>query len=244
MRGSVQQIKEACDREPGCLGFNTSGWLKHRIRPSEELVHYAVTEVGLYLKDENFRASSSEPRAPDRSQTASMIRSFDIDGVPLIKIFKRKHKNMNDSLRAGWDLLKGTLNCRYLCCLDSDTLVEENWIERLLTVHRLVRNGIRHPFLVVTGFNSHNHPIFSEHQAYYRKTSLGGVNLFFHSGIYLPVVRKALDDLLWDQVLVNRMRKLEGELICTKPSIGQHIGKVGMWSNRKHFDVAEDFSPT
>jgi len=160
--------------------------------------------------------------------------------VPTIKIFKKRHTNMGDSLRVGWDLLSDVLGCNFLSCLDADTMVKEDWMERLLRLHRCFENKMHHPYYIVSGFNTRNHPIVAEHDHYYLKESIGGLNMFFHRRIYNNL-RHGLNSIYWDSGFVHRIRAMRGKLICTKPSVVQHIGKLGIWSGDHGYDFADDF---
>ena len=147
---------------------------------------------------------------------------------------------MFDSLRVGWDLLTRQLGCTYLCCLDSDTIVVPRWMEALRQLHQEARGWAPNPFTIVTGFNARQHPILADHDTYRLKQSVGGVNLFFHAGVYLAL-RPALTHIRWDLEIAARIRRLQGTLICTRPSVVQHCGRAGLWSRPTTFEVADDF---
>jgi hypothetical protein len=51
---SLQEMKEIADNDPNCIGFNTLGWFKNRIKPVNELMPVTWSEEihdGLYIKD-------------------------------------------------------------------------------------------------------------------------------------------------------------------------------------------------
>lgn len=238
--GDIRKIKQLCDDDPQCAGFNTYGWLKSQINPDLSLMKNTV--FGLYVKDhisqQQKTIHQAEDNCADPQETAALIESFVHPSVPIIKILKTRHGWMYDSLRVGWDLLKNVFNCAYLCCLDSDTIVKKDWINSLITVHHKVKT--KNQYFVVTGFNSTAHPIISKHDGYCIKSSVGGTNLFFHANIYHNL-RHSLNSIDWDDEFVRRIQLMKGVLFCTQPSVIQHIGKDGVWSNGKSYDVAEDF---
>jgi len=239
----LAKIKQRCDDDSRCLGFNSFGYLKLKIRPVGELKDMSDSVCGLYIKEDVAKAMGviKEPAPPTTSgvKTAVLIKEFEMASVPMIKIFKRKHGNMFESLRLGWDLLKGILGCEYLCCLDSDTVVKKDWLMQLIETYHLIAPKMSHPNFLLTGFNADSHHILEEHDRYYIKASVGGINLFYPSRIY-SALRPSLHHIFWDHEMVNRIKLLKGEFFCVRPSVVQHIGKQGLWSGRSH-DVALDF---
>jgi hypothetical protein len=247
-RGSLQDLKARCDRDPRCAGFTSLGTLKTRIRPAHQLVRRRFIEFGLYVKDaRRGEVGAPRPRRRDQllgalrhAQLRAALRHFRVPSVPTVTILKREHGHMFDSLRVGWDLLTRQLGCTYLCCLDSDTIVVPRWMEALRQLHQEARGWAPNPFTIVTGFNARPHPILADHATYRLKQSVGGINLFFHANAY-PVLRPALTHVDWDHEIVDRIRRLQGTLICTRPSVVQHCGRAGLWSRVTAFDVAHDF---
>jgi glycosyltransferase involved in cell wall biosynthesis len=238
--GSIEEIKVQCDRDPECVAFNSLGYLKYRIRPAKEWIPRRNTEFALYVKKQASSGIQRKSEPLPRSLAASTIRDFRMMDVPTIKIFKKRHAGMYDSLRVGWDLLTNVLGCNFLSCLDADTIVKDNWMARLLWLHKHFENEMEHPYYLVSGFNTRNHPISAKHDHYYIKESIGGLNLFFHRRIY-PNLRHGLNSINWDRDFVHRIRAMRGKLICTKPSVVQHIGKSGIWSGGHDYDFADDF---
>jgi glycosyltransferase involved in cell wall biosynthesis len=240
IEGSIEEIKARCDHHPECVAFNSLGYLKYRIRPPKDWILKRNGEIGIYVKNEAACGicRKSEPLPPSRAAPA--IKAFEMTDVPTIKIFKKRHTNMGDSLRVGWDLLSNVLGCSFLSCVDADTIVKEDWMERLLRLHRHFENKIHHPYYIVSGFNTPNHPVAAEYDHYYLKKSIGGANMLFHRRIYHNL-RHGLNSIYWDSGFVHRILAMKGKLICTKPSVVQHIGKVGIWSGDHGYDFAEDF---
>lgn len=236
-------IKKHCDENQHCQGFNTFGFLKSKIRPSCELKNMSRSVCGLYVKENvaDRLGTINEPvlRLNNGFKTAALIKEFAIDSVPIIKIFKRKQGNMFESLRFGWDLLKDLLQCEYLCCLDSDTVLKSDWLKQLRWTYQLIEETMSHPNFLLSGFNASSHSIVEKHDRYYIKASLGGNNLFYASNIYHRL-RPSLYDVFWDHEMVKRIRLLKGGLFCVRPSVVQHIGRLGLWSDN-NYDVALDF---
>ena len=73
------------------------------------------------------------------------------------------------------------------------------------------------------------------------KASLGGCNMCMNVDTYKLILRPVLTDVAWDHSIRTRMEKYNGIYAVTVPSVVQHIGKSGLWSNVKRFDSSSDF---
>ena len=175
--------------------------------------------------------------------TLELIEQFTLPEVQqLIKLTRQnKHGfNIHESLKLGWDLLHYTCQVDYLCNLDSDAIVKPHWLETLQTTY-IQQQQYGHNFLL-TGFNTMNHPIREEHESIYIKESFGGINTFFAAGdFYENTVRPCLSDNTWDWQIVHTMAACDYPVLCTKPSVVQHIGQVGENSTLEKYDFAAEF---
>ena len=111
--GSIEEIKLQCDRDPECVAFNSLGYLKYRIRPAREWIPRRNTEFALYVKNQASSGIQRKSEPLPHSRAASAIRDFRMMDVPTIKIFKKRHAGMYDSLRVGWDLLTNVLGVQF-----------------------------------------------------------------------------------------------------------------------------------
>lgn len=243
-KSKLAELKKYCDQESDCLGFNTFGYLKYRIKKVHELKTISHTVCGLYVKENAAKELpiASGP-APDREtalRTVSLLKSFNIESVPILKVFKRSHGQMYESLRAGWDLLKTVFQCDYLCCLDPDTILKNNWLMRLRDVQHKIERTMMHRNNLLTGFNAHQHSVVEKENDYYVKSSVGGINLFFPSATY-SILRPALTGIFWDYDFGYRIHLMKGKLFCVRPSVIQHVGRRGVWSDGDAYDFALDF---
>jgi glycosyltransferase involved in cell wall biosynthesis len=181
----------------------------------------------------------------NNEETSEFIHSFSIPDVPVLKAF-RIQKNgcrMYESLSYGWGLLHNNFNCTYLCNLDADTIVKKHWLAELRNIYESERQK-KGPF-IITGFNATSHPVISHAEKYYIKKSMGGINLFFDQQIYSEIVLSRLTDIYWDWNVVKAMKDHKYPLLCTRPSVIQHIGKEGLWSNPCiGHDIAVDYRGT
>jgi len=174
-----------------------------------------------------------------------------------IKIFKDKNLGVDNSIHIGWDLLFG-LNVNYLFNLDSDTIVKKNWLFKLIELmdNQIFKN------VVVTGFHTKvggKHYMIKEYENFYEKYTFGGVNTGFKR-MYYPLIRKAFtknkhfynlknldinitdkDFLPWDSKFMNICLTNKLYRLCTKPSVVNHIGKIGITSCPEKYDFALDW---
>ena len=52
---SIGELKQICDTDPYCAGFNTLGFFKHKIRPESDFINLGLQTEGLYVKNGRFR---------------------------------------------------------------------------------------------------------------------------------------------------------------------------------------------
>lgn len=185
----------------------------------------------------------------DSQETIQLVRELTLGTVPIIKIFKQTHRGfgIHYSLRFGWDILTQIYKCKYLTNLDSDTLVRPDWLSKLRSLFE--RERAQQGPLLLTGFHTNTHKVLEVTDDYYRKKSIGGINTFFDRDSYRDVIHDNLqyDNLTqtgWDWWVMQALNDKKYPIICTRPSVIQHIGKVGFFSDGQAiFDVAEDFEP-
>lgn len=179
--------------------------------------------------------------ASDDLRTLEMIRAFNPPTIPVLKAFRQQKEGcaMYENLRYGWDLLCSQYECTYLANLDPDTIVRKEWLSK---IHALYEQQRVNGSLILTGFNAHQHPILRTSQQYYHKKSLGGLNFFFDVSLYEQIVCPSLVGIDWDWRVVAAMDKQKYPILCTRPSVIQHIGREGFWSG-KHgvYDFAIDY---
>ena len=71
-------------------------------------------EIGIYVKNEAACGICRKSEPLPRVRATPAIKAFEMANAPTIKIFKKRHANMADSLRVGWDLLSNVLGCSFL----------------------------------------------------------------------------------------------------------------------------------
>jgi hypothetical protein len=78
------------------------------------------------------------------------------------------------------------------------------------------------------------------------KESIGGVNVLFEADLFDSLIAPNLRyeeplQIGWDWLVVRAVVQKGYPLLCTKPSVVQHIGRVGRFSFFVQFDQALDF---
>lgn len=205
-------------------------------------------------QNENININTEEGKEiiRDRKEVNELINEFKLNindmnnntnNTFLLKIYKKQHGNMFDSILIGMDLLY--CFCDYLMTIDSDTIQKENWMNAINKSYEHAHNDFKTDILLCSGFNvvSERHRIIEKKSKYILKNSVGGCNMFFSCNIYIYIIRKCLMSHKWDTNIVNHIQKLNGKIITTNPSVVQHIGR-NTSINRKDkeiFDEALDF---
>ena len=201
-------------------------------------------------------------------ETLEMVNDFTLDSIPIHKVVNSKNLGVKNALKIGWDFLVD--KCDYLCNLDSDALVKQDWLSTLVSVYeRYIAENPNH-IVVATGYNSKSHLTLSESDFYVFKRDIGGVHIFFQNILYYSHIRKSLEYNDWDHYVADIIYSwelgtcsaiIEGEIkgetpekifeipttstfICTKPSVIEHLGRLGLHYNfllNEFVDRAEDF---
>ena len=180
--------------------------------------------------------------------TTNLIDGFFHRDAPVIKMVRKRELYLSSvdytlptNLSISFNYLLCFFSCRYLCILDSDTLVKPDWLNRLCRLHESFTAKKSLP-VIVSGFNTLAHSyIQTSSKNFVYKESLGGINMLFTSDLYEEVVFPV--NPRWDEVVGHRMKKKGYKMICIRPSVIQHIGYKGSFSNSYIFsNTAFDYN--
>ena len=178
----------------------------------------------------------------DDERVVTVIGDFqhkDADCVVVRRLHRDSYhltKTLHDNLSFTIKYLFYQRHCKYVCIIDSDTVVKPYWLKRLKEVY--AREKLSDP-MIVSGFNTINHPVIEKHQDYYHKKSLGGVNMFFDKDTYKKVFVPISP--YWDEAINHRMSINQYPRLCTRPSVVQHMGYKGTFSFLLKVDIAYDY---
>lgn len=142
------------------------------------------------------------------------------------------HYNLQFTIEYLFELFK----CKYVCILDSDTLVKPWWLTTELALYAELEN--KQP-LIVSGFNTIKHPELKSFKHFYRKAKLGGINMLFNRDTFFKICVPL--PTYWDVHVVERMKVQGAPMVCTRPSVIQHTGLRGTFSYLWNVDFAYDY---
>jgi hypothetical protein len=190
----------------------------------------------------------------DHQNVHKMVKTFKFslqnETTPLIKIYKHKHGNMNESILYGLDFLYNY--CDILSTVDSDTIHNENWITNLMNSYNQCKTDFDDGVvdtIILSGFNveSDRHQIINTNPNYITKTSVGGCHMMFSKDTYIRKIRHCLHSHKWDSNIIENVKQSSSDsykIITTNPSCVQHIGIKTTNATRTHnqnYDYALDF---
>jgi len=180
--------------------------------------------------------------ASDDPEALRMLTLLGHRQAPVIKL-RRKVRGApcpHGGLRDGWDLARA-LGATTLINLDADMVVKPHWLCTLLALHREATQARGE--CVVTGFNALDHRVVGAWSGAWVKRSIGGANVVIDRPTYERWLRDCLNDQGWDWNVVRSARARGVPLLATRPSVCQHIGRHGLWSNwLRGMDRAPDFA--
>jgi glycosyltransferase involved in cell wall biosynthesis len=173
------------------------------------------------------------------AETRDVFLKFHIPDVPIIKHVNKVNSGIKESLRWGFDRAFNE-RCECVINLDGDAIVKANYLERIISLKNIYKHNI------VTGFNcktknkdgSERHKILVEEEDFNTKKSVGGINMCINLEDYhylLPQLNKAGN---WDH---NFCLAHPNDMVCTVPSVVQHIGVNSSMGHNEPPDVADDF---
>ncbi len=237
------EFEEVIHNTRACVAVNGAGWMKHSLNSNPKWMmnsHFFTYISDDYLKENpdilsKYRARKFEPE----KQTPELLRNFNIPGIPIIKIYKFTHGNMYDSIQIGFDILSKYTDT--LVILDSDTIHKPNWLDTLYHTHRELLSKYPKRPIILSGFHTKEHPVQNTYPTYRIKSSLGGCNMCMDKSTYDLIVKPVLKDVDWDHAMKKPMDDHQGIFATTNPSVIQHIGKLGLWSNASRYDFSADF---
>lgn len=183
----------------------------------------------------------------DASKEKEAIKIFDsfyVPGIPIIKVSNDENLKVYGSIRKALEYPEFDLFIN----LDSDAIVKPDFITRLIGLKT------RFPENIISGFNcmtlnrdsSERHPVIASGEDYVLKKSVGGINFCFDAQQAKEIIIPVLDSCCeiggnWDHMVSIKCMSQGLPMICTKPSVIQHIGLRSSMGHTERPDVADDF---
>jgi len=124
----------------------------------------------------------------------------------------------------------------YFFISDSDMIYKKGWMEYLIFLYEQTQAPL------VTGFNTitNKHKIIKIENLYYVKDSIGGCNILVDTAFYMEHPFRAPKE--WDfRMCEDANAKHTPGVICSRPSVVDHIGVRGFWARDNYHDKAIDF---
>jgi hypothetical protein len=116
-------------------------------------------------------------------------------------------------------------------------IYKKHWVETLISIY----TKAKYPPLV-TGFNTltNGHKITDIQPDYFIKESIGGCNLLVNTSFYK--LHPFDQQLNWDYIMCENAHSAHDiGVICSRPSVVDHIGVTGHWATDSYHDKAIDF---
>lgn len=214
--------------------FNRHEYLKQCL---ETLSNADLSNIGLILIVDD---------ASTDKETIDLINNFECE--KRIKVhFKNQNKGIKDSLFFGYNLLFGVEDYELVINLDGDAVVRQDFAEKIIEAK------LRHPELIVTGFNcntlnadgSVRHKVLFREKGLNFKRTVGGINLCINKEQYHKWIKPALQGPgNWDHNACLASAAESLPIACVEPSVIQHIGVIssmGHDAGGESPDIADDF---
>lgn len=201
-------------------------------RTLESLKQSDLTNTMICLVDD----ASNDP------STKQLIKDFQVDYLPIIKIYKPVNSGVWDSLKKGINCLLAN-KCDMIMILDADTLVKPDFVSKMSNLHHMFDNECE--YHITAGFNKGDDAmhLLVDHssEGFNEKINTGGVSMMFNEHTFRNIIEPSLIDRLWD-ITTGKIAKEKGcRYFVTIPSVVQHIGHYGMNSGNGMYDFATDF---
>ncbi len=188
--------------------FNRSRYLK---RTFESLADSILPEyTSLILIDD----------ASTDTDTIKLFQEFTMPKIRIIRVRNKTNKGVADNLKFGWNYF---MNEGYdiFTNLDSDAVVKQDWLLKLLLLREKCPNEI------ISGFqiqNASTVDIIHEEPDCRVTNFCSGINLMFDIGNFALIMEALEANEMWDFKLGEMMHEKKRYYFTTKPSVIQHIG--------------------
>ena len=159
-------------------------------------------------------------------------------------VIKDKNTGVKQSYLNALNFIKNThkdITNYYICTLDNDLIVKNNFISVLYKEYNNGFNLFKHNNILLTGYNTKTHAISKNMPGYNfcKKITCGGINYFFKFEFLDFIILGWEYDLDWG--VCRKMRKCGYVLLCLKKSVINHIGVEGVNSTKDMYSYDSNF---
>ncbi len=184
------------------------------------------------------------------NETISLINNFKIEGCVLKHVFKKKNLGVSDSLLTA---LEDCFNMgyEYVIILNTDMVVNNYFYDIMTYFKELFPNNIISGFNTLTpGENGEpRHPITFDGEFYVKKKTSGAPCLGLNKKLYNKYFKEILTEYgrkrksAFDTAATRKASNGGCDIICTVPSVAQHIGMDSSMKHNFNPDESVDFKP-
>lgn len=180
--------------------------------------------------------------------TIELIKNFKIEKCVTEKVFKDKNKGINDSLLIAYNYCFDN-DYEYVILLGSDVIVNNYFYDMMIYYKKLFPDNIISGFntLTISELGKPRHPIIFDGGFYVKKYTNCSACSGIDKKIYNKYFKYTLEELykknkLCYDTLSSKKSSNDGyNVVCTVPSVSEHIGLHSSLGHSNNPDISIDF---
>lgn len=180
-------------------------------------------------------------------ETLKLINEFEKPGCITEKIFKQTNVGSYDSMLTAYEYCYSKYE--YVILIGSDIIVNNYFYDMMTYYYTLFPNNIISGFntLTISEIGLPRHPVVEDCGFYVKKNTSGSACFGFNKKIYDKFFKKTLEDLhkknskCYDTISTKNASNEGSHVICTVPSVVEHIGIESSMGHNVQPDVSVDY---
>ncbi len=183
--------------------------------------------------------------------TKSIIKNFNKEGCFIEKIFKGDNLGIYNSLLIAYDYCfnLNVISYDYVILLGSDMIVNNYFYDMMVYYKHLFPNNIISGFntLTLSELGTPRHPVVYNGNFYVEKKTSGsactGIDKKIYENYIYPTLieQQKKNKLCYDTISSQKAFNDGHGVICTVPSVAEHIGITSTLGHRNNPDISIDF---
>jgi glycosyltransferase involved in cell wall biosynthesis len=181
-------------------------------------------------------------------ETKFIIKNFRKKGCVIRRVLKKENNGIYDSLLIAYEYCFN-LNYEYVIKLDADMIVNNYFYDMMIYYKKIFPNNIISGFNTLTTLKNGTvrHPILYDGKFYIKKKTSGGACIGIDKNIYDKYIKNTLmsqknnNKLCYDTISTEIASNDGFFVICTVPSVAEHIGIVSSLGHDENPDASVDF---